>query len=293
MTSRIATGVRGIDAEHTPLNPRLERRHRSPLRRRRRGSARPHAIARTTHAGDAGTAASRALATRDVMPDIARAVGTCAHLSWTWCLLCCLDSALLRAVEKGDSGACAPLKSHLGGSGTRRFGPIFRRFQLAIHFRPNYGTRRLRRLHTPSRTPTKDGGVASATTGRRSVASAPSGGPRRVHHPSVSRVRAFLRVARARRALAHLLGRHRRSRLDARQPARRAVRGDGARRVRRAEQLGDVYSDHDRRLRGVARGLPSGVPRRGSRDGPELERFRGMVRARRRRARRAAVDAHR
>ena len=55
------------------------------------------------------------------MPDIARAVGTCAHLSWTWCLLCCLDSALLRAVEKGDSGACAPLKSHLGGSGTRRF----------------------------------------------------------------------------------------------------------------------------------------------------------------------------
>ena len=194
--------------------------------------------------------------------------------------------------KRATPGRALPSKAISGEAALGVFGAQFRRFQLNIHFRPNYGTR-LRRLHTPSRTPTKDGGVASAATGRRSVASAPSGGPRRVHHPSVSRVRAFLRVARARRALAHLLGRHRRSRLDARQPARRAVRGDGARRVRRAEQLGDVHPDHDRRLRGVARGLPSGVPRRGSRDGPELERFRGMVRARRRRARRAAVDAHR
>ena len=110
VASRRARGVHGTDIEHTPLQPRLERRHQSPLRP---SPARVRAIARThrSHAGDAGTAASRALATRDVTPGIPRAVGTCAHLSWTWFLLCCVDSALLCAVEKGNIAAGASLKS--------------------------------------------------------------------------------------------------------------------------------------------------------------------------------------
>ena len=54
--SWMARDVRGIDTEHTPRPLRLGRRRRSPLRRRRRGSApAPARIARATHAGDAGT----------------------------------------------------------------------------------------------------------------------------------------------------------------------------------------------------------------------------------------------
>ena len=79
--------------------------------------ARARARARTHRSHDAllrrRNRASRALATCEVTPGIARAVGTCAYLSWTWCLLCCLDSALLCAVEKGCRCAGASVKKSI------------------------------------------------------------------------------------------------------------------------------------------------------------------------------------
>lgn len=90
--------------------------------------ARVRASARTHRSRDARrrrrNPASRARATRDATPGIARAVGTCAHLSWTWCLLCCVDSALLCAVEKGEGDAGAPVKS------TSKAAPSFSAFLL-------------------------------------------------------------------------------------------------------------------------------------------------------------------